>query len=106
MGILCWLAGHAWNDTCRCTRCARVRDEGHSWNGCCCSTCGREKHEWGERSPKEVSHTEGFRVIPNDRGGYRNARLQPVTIVTRVFDKKCQACGKSVSETEQEYLEP
>jgi hypothetical protein len=46
MGITCSLRFHNWNG-CRCTKCGKTRDEGHTWSKDCekCSVCGRTRKE-------------------------------------------------------------
>lgn len=44
--------GHNWSKDCEtCAKCATTRSGSHAWNGCKCSNCGKirnEGHDWGK----------------------------------------------------------
>ena len=71
MGIVCKITGHKWNklpdgsDGCKCTRCGRVRDEGHDWQKATANFGAKEHRRQCRICGRYETERHSFKLLPN-----------------------------------------
>lgn len=101
MPIACVFGSHDWNG-CKCSKCGKVRDEGHVWSTDCenCATCGKTRpntHKWNGCKCTSCSKTR-------DNGHDWSKNCEKCSICGKTRDKghdwskdceKCATCGNT-----------
>lgn len=95
MAFKCKIGLHSWNG-CKCSECGKNRDEQHVWRGCKCAKCGEtrdEQHDWSldcEKCSKCGKQSDYHHVwngcICNQCGKVRNEFHD--------WAKDCEKCSK------------
>ena len=97
MGIVCKITGHKWNklpdgsDGCKCTRCGRVRDEGHDWQKATANFGAKEHRRQCRICGRYETERHSFKLLPNCQ---RMCTVCGYTMTWHEFRRgECMTCG-------------